>query len=98
MIDSKISEISNNSLIKARDATYFEDISFKTKIPNQQFDQPSSSSRTSSFIPTQPEYKLEPRSKRVRKEKDLGDGFFTFLGEGESSMYEEVMSSTDAHF
>lgn len=44
LINLKVSEIANNTIIEARDVTYFENIfPFQTRIPAQVFDIPSSS-------------------------------------------------------
>ena len=44
VINSEVNEISNNTIIKARDATYFEGIfPFRTKVSNEVKDRPSGS-------------------------------------------------------
>lgn len=98
-VNSKVSKISNNTLIESRDV-YFKDIfPFKSRITNQpsvpsfEHDIPNSSNS----IEPKPEPEVKPRhNKRVRKE-ELGEGFFTFLVE-EPSTFAKDMSSIDAHF
>jgi hypothetical protein len=98
VINSEISDISNNTIIEARDAVYFENIfPFKKEIS----DNPSSSSlpsyhpSSSSIQPSD----LEPRrSKRGRIQKDYGEDFFTFLVEGDPSSYKEAMNSSESPF
>ncbi|KAJ6791386.1 Uncharacterized protein M6B38_244565 [Iris pallida] len=99
---SEVNEISNSTIIEARDAVYFENIfPFKDRTPSSSSN-PSLTPSTSShdLVPSsQPEQVIEPRrSKRERIEKNLGGGFFTFLIEGDPSTYEEAISSPDAPF
>ena len=102
IFNSEISEISNNTIMESREATFFEDIfPFKDRIPrlaNTPLDSvPSSSNLVPQEIEPGPE--IEPRrSKRSRIEKNLGEGFFTFIVEGDPYTYNEAMSFIDAPF
>ena len=66
VVNSEISEISNNTIIEARDAVYFENIfPFKSRIPSDPSCTPSTSDIPSSSSP--PVTDSEPRrSKRTR--------------------------------
>ena len=82
MINSEISEISNNTIIEARDAVYFENIfPLKSRIPSGPFITPSTSDiPSSSSAPTDDS---EPRrSKRTKTLTSFGEDFFTYLVEG----------------
>lgn len=102
--NSEVREISNNSIIESRDATFFEHIfPYKTRIPKPVSEIPSTSdnpfSRSSIVQGNQIESQTElRRSKRPRKEKNFGDGFYMFLLEGEPTTFKEAMSSVDAPF
>ena len=104
VIDSEIKGISNNTIIESRDATFFEDIfPFKSKIPTQVKQTPltndESSTSNSDLLRKDREIPVElRRSKRPRIEKNLGDGFFTFLVKSEPTSYKEAMSSLEAPF
>ncbi|CAL9030102.1 unnamed protein product [Prunus brigantina] len=107
VINSEISEISNNTILESRDATYFEDIfPFKTRIQKQVVDRSRSNNgsdkaSTITSLPVVNEVKplAEPRrSKRPRVEKSFGDDFYTFLVEGDPTTYREAMISIDAPF
>ena len=58
---------------------------------------PSSSNLVPQEIEPEPEIKPR-RSKRSRIEKNLGEGFFTFIVERDPYTYSESMSSIDAPF
>lgn len=95
VIKSEINDISNNTILEARDASFFEDIiPFKTKISRPLESEPSS------FKAIEPELETEPelKSKRKRFEKDFGKNFFTFLIEGDPSTYDEVMTSSESSY
>ncbi|CAL2241227.1 unnamed protein product [Prunus armeniaca] len=107
VINSEISEISNNTILESRDATYFEDIfPFKTRIQKQVVDRSRSnngsdkaSTSTSLPVVNEAEPLAEPRrSNRPRVEKSFGDDFYTFLVEGDPTTYREAMISIDAPF
>ena len=97
VIHSDNPDVSPNTIIEARDATYFEDIfPYKTRMPKQLA---SSSSSSMSNNPSTSTSLEEPRrSKRGRIEKDYGDDFLVYSVEGEPSTYSEAMSSPDAPF
>ena len=96
VIKSEISDISDNSILEARDASFFENIfSFKTKISRPIECEPSSSRAKEWELEIEPELR---RSKRKRFEKDFGEDSFTFLIEGEPSTYDEVMSSSKSSY
>ncbi|KAL6180044.1 hypothetical protein ACLB2K_046713 [Fragaria x ananassa] len=105
VINSEIEEISNNTIIECRDATYFEDIfPFKSRIQNQTVDIVISNAgkdTASSSNPVVKETKsLEEirRSKRMRKEKNFGEDFVVFHIKGDPATYKEAMASSDAPF
>ena len=88
--------------MESREVTFFEDIfPFKNRIPRQVITPldsvPSSSNLVPQEIEPEPEIKSR-RSKRSRIEKNLGEGFFTFIVEGDPYTYSEPMSSIDAPF
>ena len=97
--NSEVSDLLNNTIIESRNATYFEDtFPFKSRIPNQVHQTPTNSSPSSSNIPSsstntpliEPQLELK-RSKRPRIEKNLGEGFYTFLLEGDPTTYNEAI-------
>src|SRR5436190_5070006 len=98
VVNSEISKISNNTIIEARDAVYYENIfPFKTNISN---DQPitlsSSDILSSSSAPTT---NSEPRrSKRARTLTSFGEDLFTYLVEGDPSSFKEAMNSSESPF
>ena len=97
VINSEISDISNNTIIEARDAVFFENIfPFKSKISeNPRTSIPSNLPSSSSSQP----FDIEPRrSKRGRIQKDFGEDFFTFLVEGDPSSFQEAMDSPESPF
>ena len=98
MVNSEISEISNNTIIEARDAVYFENIfPLKSRIPSGPSITPSTSNiSSSSFAPTNDS---EPRrNKRTRTLTSFGEDFFTYLVEGDPSSFEEAMDSSESPF
>lgn len=79
VINSNVSEISNNTIIEARDATFFENIfSFKTNISNKIVGQPSTSQPSSkNNIDMESEIEIR-KSKRQRIEKNSGNDFYVY--------------------
>ncbi|KAI5350367.1 hypothetical protein L3X38_003258 [Prunus dulcis] len=96
VINSEVKEVANNTIMEARDATFFEDIfPYKTRISKEvQISEKPSSSTTIENLESQ---ELR-RSKRARVEKNFGDDFYTFLVEGDPSTYKEAVMSVDAPF
>lgn len=97
VVNSQINDISNNTMMEARDAVYFEDkFSYKTKTSSQPS---SSSSQPAPEDDSDPEPIAEPRrSKRSRIERNFGDDYFTYLVEGDPNSYAEAMASFGAPF
>ena len=96
VIKSDISDISFNSILEARDASFFENIfPFKTKI-FRSLECESSSSRFME-LELETETKLK-RSKRIRIEKNFRKFFFTYLVEGDPHTYDEAMSLSDSSY
>ncbi|BBH05025.1 Uridine diphosphate glycosyltransferase 74E2 [Prunus dulcis] len=89
VINSKVKEVANNTIMEARDATFFEDIfPYKTRISKKvQISEKPSSSTTIENLESQ---ELR-RSKRARVEKNFGDDFYTFLVEGDPTTYKEAL-------
>ena len=81
VVNSEISEISNNIIIEVRDAVYFENIfPLKSKIPSGPFITPSTSDILSSSSASTDD--SEPRrSKRTRTLTSFSEDFFTYLVE-----------------
>ena len=98
LVNSEISEISNNTIIEFRDVVYFENIFlFKSRIPSDSSCTPSvfdisfsSSAPTSDF-----EFR---RSKRTRTLTSIGEDFFTYLIEGDPNSFKEIMDSSEPPF
>ena len=81
-----------NTIIETKNVDFFENI-FPMKLNGEQ--QVQKTSRDKSIEPS----KFEPRrSKRNRKETNLGDGFYTFLIDDDPRSYKEVITSPDAPF
>ena len=80
-------------------ATFFENIfPMKNRVSNPTNNIPSSASSVADLT-HEPESEPEPRrSKRIRTEKNFGEGFFTYLIEDTPSTYLEALSSPDAPF
>ena len=96
MIKSNISDISYNSILEARDASFFEDIfCFKTKISRSLECELSSSRSMDLEFETKTELK---RSKSMRIEKNFEEEFFTYLVEDDPCTYDEAMSSSDSSY
>ena len=96
VINSEVKEVATNTIMEARDATFFEDIfPYKTRISKEvQISEKPSSSTTIENLESQ---ELR-RSKRARVEKNFGDDFYTFLVEGDPTTYKEAVMSVDAPF
>ena len=96
MIKSDINDVSYNSILEARDDSFFEDIfSFKTRIFRSLVCEPPSSR----FIKVKFKIEIElKRSKRNRFEKNFGEEFFTYLVEGDPCTYDETISSSDLSY
>ena len=96
VIKSDISDISYNLILKARDASFFEDIfCFKTRISRSLECELSSSRSMDLELETETELR---RSNRIRIEKNFGKKFFTYLVEGDPYTYDEAISSSDSSF
>ena len=81
-----------NTIIETNNADFFENI-FPMKLNGEQ--QVQNTSRDKSIEP----FEFEPRrSKRDRKETNLGDGFYTFLIDEDPRSYKELITSPDAPF
>jgi len=95
VVNSEISEISNNTIIEARDAVYFENIfPLKSRIPSGPSITPISDIPYSSSAPIN---NSEPRrSKRTRTLTSFGEDFFTFLVEGDPSSFKEAINSSES--
>ena len=94
MIKYDISNISYNSILEARDTSFFKDIfSFKTRISRSLVCEPSSSRSIELEFKTETKLK---RSKRNRIEKNFREEFFTYLIEDDPCTYDETMSSSDS--
>ncbi|XP_028054885.1 nitric oxide synthase-interacting protein homolog [Camellia sinensis] len=102
-IDDSSSEITNNTILESRDATFFKHVfPFKMRISSQVNDVPSTSDNPVSSTSMVQGKEVEPqglrRSKGTSIEKNLGKGFYKFLIEGEPTTYNEAMTSIDAPF
>jgi len=97
VVNSEISEISDNTIIEDRDV-YFENIfSFKSRIPSD----PSFTSSVSdiSFSSSAPTSDFEPRrSKRIRTLTFVSEDFFTYLIEGDPNSFKDVKDSFESPF
>jgi len=98
VVNSEISEISNNTINEVRDVVYFENIfPFKSRLPSDPsctlsaFAIPSSSSSPS--IDSEPR-----RSKRTRTLTSFSEDFFTYLIEGDPNSFKEAMNSSEISF
>ncbi|KAL6333945.1 hypothetical protein AAG906_039361 [Vitis piasezkii] len=81
-----------NTIIETKNADFFENI-FMTKLNGEQ--QVRKTSRDKSIEPSE----FEPRrSKKDRKETNLGDGFYTFLIDKDPRSYKEAITSPNAPF
>jgi len=98
VVNSEISEISKNTIIKVRDVIYFENIfPFKSRISSDPSCSPSTSD-ISSFS-SAPITDSEPRrSKRIRILTSFSEDFFTYLVEGDPSSFKEAMDSSESPF
>ena len=94
VVNSKISDISNNTIIEVRDVVYFENIfPFKSRILSYPSCTLSASNIPSSSFALATDY--EPRrSKRTRTLTSFGDDFFTYLVEGDPSSFKKAMDSS----
>ena len=98
MVNSEISDISNNTIIKVRDVIYFENIfPFKSRISSDPSCSPSTSDISSSS--SAPVTDFEPRrSKRTRILTSFSEDFFTYLVEGDPNSFKEGMDSSESPF
>ena len=89
---SENSLVNVNTIIETKNADLFENI-FPMKLNGEQ--QVQKTSRDKSIKPSE----FEPRrSKRDRKETNLGDGFYTFLINEDPRSYKKAITSLDAPF
>ena len=86
------SHVDVNTIIETKNADFFENI-FPMKLNGEQ--QVQKTSRDKSIEPSKFELR---RSKRDRKETNLGDGFYTFLIDEDPRYYKEAMTSPNAPF
>ena len=79
IVNSEISELSNNIIIKAKDVVYFENIfPFKSRVPFDSFSILSSSDISSSS--STPTTDIEPmRSKRTKMARGFREDFFIYI-------------------
>ena len=78
-----------NTIIETKNVNFLENI-FPMKLSGEQKDQKMI--RDKSIKPYEPVI----RSKRDRKDKNLGDGFYTFLIDEDPKTYKEAIPSSDA--
>ncbi|XP_077237135.1 uncharacterized protein LOC143878787 [Tasmannia lanceolata] len=89
--------IEYNTIVESRDVEFFEHhFPMKKVIPKE----PSNDSRnqTETEKDLDPEFEELRRSKRQRKEKNQGDGMFTYLIDKDLVTYTEAVTSPDAVF
>ena len=113
VIYSKVNEISNNTIMESSDANFFENVfPLKDKMTKIVYDTsnfclPSNGNvicdgSSSVFTSRENANKIiqnEPRkSKRKRKAKDFGPGFYSFMFEDDPKTFGEAMRSIDAPF
>jgi len=98
VVNYEISEISNNTIIKVRDAVYFENIfPFKSRIPSDSSVIPSTYNTHSFSFAHVTDF--EPgRSKKIRTLTSFDEDFFIYFVEGDSSSFKEVMKSFESPF
>ena len=89
VIKSENSLVEVNAIIETKNVELFETI-FPMKLSGEQ--QVQKTIRDESIEPSEPEL----RSKRYRKDTNLGDGFYTFLRDEDLRTYKEVVTSSDA--
>ena len=80
-----------NTIIETKNADFFKNI-FPMKLNDEQVQK---TSRDKSIEPSEFESK---RSKRDKKETNLGNGFYTFLIDEDPRSYKEAITSHDAPF
>ncbi|KAJ9684091.1 hypothetical protein PVL29_016537 [Vitis rotundifolia] len=81
-----------NTIVETKNADFFENI-FPMKLNGEQ--EVQKTRRDKSIEPSEFETR---RSKRDRKETNLGDGFYTFLIDEDPRSYKEAITSPDAPF
>ena len=91
VIKSKNSLVEVNTIIETKNVDFFESI-FPMKLSGEQ--QVHKTIRDESIEPFEPKL----RSKRDKKDTNLGDGFYTFLIDDDPRTYKEVIASFDAPF
>ena len=98
VVNSKVSKISNNTIMESRDVTFFENVFllknkfFKSVCDTSCSNLPSCSHANKDIV-------FESRrSKRSKKAKDFGSEFFSFLFEEDLKTFNEAMRSIDASF
>jgi len=96
VVNSEISEISNNTIIEARDV-YFKNIfPFKSRIPND----PSSTPSVLIFLllVLLLQLILNLGVKKTRTLTSFGEDFFTYLIEGDPTSFKDAMNSSKSPF
>ena len=92
LLSQKKNLVDVHTIIETKNVDFFENI-FPMKLNDEQ--QVQKTSRDKSIEPSE----FEPsRSKKDRKETNLGDGFYTFLIDDNPRSYKEVITSLDASF
>ena len=97
VVNSKISEISINTIIEAMNVVYIENIfSFKSRILSDSSVIPLTSIPSSSSAPvTESESR---RRKRIKTLTSFGDDFFTYVVEGDPTSFKEAMDYSESLF
>ncbi|MBE2321234.1 hypothetical protein DVA67_035270, partial [Solirubrobacter sp. CPCC 204708] len=91
---SEISDVHENTIIEARDASFFENI-----FPYKNSQEISSVKRTYDAATSKDKDLSEPRrSKRAKISKSYGPDFLTYLLENEPQNFKEAMSTPEAPF
>ena len=95
MVNSEISEISNNTINEVRDVVYFENIfPFKSRLPSDPSFTLSASDIPSSSA-TSPTDSEPRRSKGSRTLTSFGKDFFTYLIEGDPNSFKKEIDSSE---
>jgi len=96
VVNSEVSEISNDIIMESRNVTFFENI-FTLKNKLSKFVCDTSCSNLSSCSNANKDNVFQPRrSKRSKKVKDFGSEFCSFLLEDDPKTYGKTMKSIDA--
>jgi len=98
VVRSEVSDITVNSIMESRDATFFEDVFPFCNKPDKSLVNSSDIASSSGSLPLEAESVEPRRSTRPKTGKSFGDDFITYLVEEDPLTFQAAMTSVEAPF